>query len=108
MVRLHADSQHPQLAHCVSALGNIADLHRSQYKIFVTHDLGHGGYDFWSDPALNLPQLLFAGRIPEDVLTEFAHRHAADGPKSFFIECLKNEATDVVLGRIDQWLLDDF
>ena len=108
MVRLCADAQHPTLAHGIPALRDIADLPRGQDKIFVTHDLGHGGYDFWSDPALNLPQLRFPGRIPEDVLPEFAHGHASDGPESFFIECLEDEATDIVRGRIDQRLLDYF
>ena len=89
------------LSHCISAPCDIPDLGRSQHQIFIAHDLGDCRCNFGDDGPLELLQFRLAGSLVQHVLAQFAHGHTLNGPKSFSIECLKDQATDVVCLRIN-------
>ena len=81
---------------------------RGQHEILVAHDLGDGRGDLGNDGPLKALQIGFFGRVIQDVFAEFADRHALDGAERFLVERIKDQAGDVVVGRVDQRLADDF
>src|SRR5208282_2953179 len=108
MIRLDADSEHAELAHGVAAARDVADFGRGENEVLVAHDLRDGGRDFGNDGPLKLLQGGFSCRIVEDEFAELADGEAFDLLEALLVECVENQAGDVVAFGIDQGLADDF
>src|SRR6516162_5622462 len=101
MVRLNADAQYPGFTHGIAAPRHISDFGPSQYQIFVTHDLGHGGGYFRDDGPLHWFQLRCACCIIQNEFAELTYSHALDGLKGVLVKSLENQAADIVGGWVD-------
>ena len=108
VIGLHADSQHATLSHRIAAACDVANLGGSEHQILVAHQLGDRGGDFRNDGLLQRLQFGAGSSVVQDKLAKLPDGHASDGAERFLVECVQNEAGDIVLGRVNQRATDNF
>src|SRR3984893_17942431 len=76
VIGLHADAEHSTLSHGIAAVCDVADFGGCQHEIFVAHQLGYRGGDFWDDGLLKRLELSVCGSLVEEELAKLAYGKA--------------------------------
>src|SRR5262249_29501422 len=107
MVRLNANPHYARFPEGVAAATDVTYAAGGIDEVLVAHQFRGRRRDFRSNASLQTPQIRLVPLVAEQPFPQPGDAEPLPLPKSICIERIENQAADVVLPWINQWIFGD-